>query len=338
MIQLVESLDRLKSGDELKAGQMQAFMEALMEGQLSDDQIIEFLLALKTKGETVQEIVEAASVMRRQAVRVKPHPEDCLDTCGTGGDARGTLNVSTMSALIAAAAGVPVAKHGNRAISSASGSADFLSALGIAIELQAEEVVRSIDETGFGFMFAPLFHPSMKYAASARKKMKTRTIFNCLGPLTNPAGVKHQLMGVYDAALVQPIAQALGELGGKHVLTVHGAGGLDEVSTLGETQVAEWCDGRLETYTVTPEQFGLKRVSLAELQCENANASVQDARDIFSGKKGAKTDFAVVNAAFALKAADRVTTAEEGVTLTRSLLESGEVQRKVEAIRHFRNV
>ena len=334
-MRVAESLDRLKMGQDLEPGQMRAFMEELMTGRLEEGQVMSFLLALKEKGESVQEIIEAAKVMREHLTPVSCQAKELLDTCGTGGDESSTLNVSTLAALVASSAGVSVAKHGNRAISSHSGSADFLSVLGLPIEMTPEDVARGIETVGFGFMFAPSFHPAMKHVAPVRKKLKTRTIFNCLGPLTNPAGANHQLLGVYDEKLVEPLAKALGALGSKHVLVVHGQDGLDEVTLTAQTTVGEWESGAFQKFIFTPEDLGFKRASLDELKCESPEESLREAQEVIKGKPGPKTDFVVLNSGFALKASDRVKTLEEGVSLARTLLEKGEVLRKIDEIKAF---
>jgi len=327
-------MERLKAGQELLPGQMTGFMKRLMSGELRDDAIVDFLTSLRQKGETVSEIVEAARVMREHSVKLSAKREGLLDTCGTGGDGAGTFNVSTLAALVAAAAGVPVAKHGNRAVSGKSGSADFLNALGIRYDLEPAETARCLEATGFGFMFAPLFHPSMKHAASARKKIRGRTLFNCLGPLTNPAGADFQLIGVYDKRLVPLLAGALGEMGSRHVIVVHGEDGLDEVSISGSTFVAEF-DGKVESRTVDPGMLGISRAAREALCCEGPEASVRAAGEVLAGRDGPKMDFTLVNAAFALKAAGRVKGVTEGIGLARQLLKSGAVLKTIDRIREF---
>lgn len=326
-------LDRLKKGESLREGEMKSFMTHLMDGRLSSDEIVEFLLALRDKGETVSDIIEAACIMRERCVKVPTHRTDLLDTCGTGGDGLKSINASTLTALVASAAGVPIAKHGNRSISGVVGSADTLEGLGVRIDLTPQEVASSIEKAGFGFIFAPLFHPAMKFAADARKRIKGRTIFNCLGPLTNPAGASRQLLGVYQVSLVEAIAQALARLGSKHVIVVHGENGLDEVSLSGTTHIAEWDNGKLVRSTVKPEDFGLQSVPVSELVCETGEEAISRATSVLNGRPGPATDFVLLNSGFALKAADRCPTVEQGIALGRKLLNQGAVMRKLEQIK-----
>lgn len=326
-------VERLRKGGALKEGEMRAFMSALMDGTLSDDEIVAFLTALRERGETVADIVEAARVMRERCRRIPETRLDLLDTCGTGGDNLKTLNASTLTALVAAAAGVPVAKHGNRSVTGVTGSADLLEALGVRIQLEPADVAASIEETNFGFIFAPAFHPAMKFAASARRKIQGRTLFNCLGPLTNPAGARRQLVGVYDGRLAEPLARALGELGSEHVIVVHGEEGLDEVSISGPTLVAEWDRGRFARSTVSPQDFGVTPAPLEALACPTREDAVSMALAVLQGRPGPASDFVALNAAFALKAAERSPTVEQGIELSRRLLAQGAVLKKLDQIR-----
>ena len=333
MTALSDMLGRLKKGEEPKQGEITDIMTSLMNGELSDDAIVNLLTGLRERGETAAVIAEAARVMRNRCVRVPTAMPGLLDTCGTGGDGSKTLNVSTLTALVAAAAGVPIAKHGNRSVTGVTGSADLLEALGVRIQLAPEEVAASIEATGFGFIYAPLFHPAMKFAAAARKRIQGRTLFNCLGPLTNPAGASRQLLGVYDSRLLEPLCKALGELGSVHVIVVHGEPGLDEVSLSGRTDVAEWMDGSTAYYSVKPEDFGLTRVPLGELKCETREDAVRTAEAVLNG--GPACDFVLLNSGFALKAADRCPTVDQGIALARKLLTGGMVMKKLEDIRNF---
>ncbi len=326
-------IERLRSGGDLAAGQMTGFMADLIDGKLSDDEIVAFLLALRGRGEKTPDLVEAAAIMRSRCVSLELFEPNLVDTCGTGGDGQGTLNASTLAALVAAAAGARVAKHGNRSVSGIFGSADLLEALGIRIELTPREAARSIEQTGFGFLFAPLFHPAMKHAASARKKIAGKTLFNCLGPLTNPAGAKRHLIGVYDRNLLAPFAEALKTLGSTHALIVHGDDGLDEVTLSGLTHVTELRHGAIHAYTISPEALGVPRAPLERLRCRNREEAFEAAQIVLDGGEGPRTDFVVLNAAFALKAAGLLEDPREGVSEARSLLREGAVRRKAEAIR-----
>src|ERR1700690_1457797 len=262
-----EALQKIVADEDLSRVEAEAAMEEILSGHANDAQIAALLTALRMKGETVDELVGFATAMRRHAAPIFPGNlplaiEALVDTCGTGGDASGTFNVSTAAGFVVAGAGVRVAKHGNRSISSRCGSADVLEQLGMRIDLPAERVARSIEEVGIGFLFAPAVHAATRHAMAARRQLKTRTVFNLLGPLTNPAGASAQVVGVYDASVTEVMAQALGELGVGRAFVVHGADGLDEISISGETRIAELRDGTVRSYTVTPEDFGLRRAPL----------------------------------------------------------------------------
>ena len=328
-------LEQLRRGESLQASQMAAVMTHLAERRLPEDEIVEFLSALKKKGETSLEILEAARVLKERCVKITVNAPDLLDTCGTGGDGLRTVNASTLTALIAAAAGVPVAKHGNRSVSGIFGSADLLEGLGVRVQLGPEEVAACIQATGFGFIYAPLFHPAMRHAAAARKRIEGRTLSTCLGPLVNPASATHQLIGVYARSLIGPVAEACGLLGSKHVIAVHGEGGLDEVSLSGPTYVAEWQENQMRTKTVRPEDVGLTRVPLKELTCETAEEALACAQKVLTGRPGPATDFVLLNAGFALKAADRCPTVDQGILLGRKLLVQGAVAKKLEEVKAF---
>lgn len=328
-------IETLRAKRDWTPAQTNFFMSELMAGRLETARAVEALELLRAKGESASEITEAARAMRSAAMGVDTGLQNLLDTCGTGGDGSHTVNVSSLVALIAATVGVPVAKHGNRAVSGVCGSADFLSAIGIPLEVTPEKLVRGLKETGFAFFYAPQFHPSIKYAAAARKAITGRTLFNCLGPLANPAGATHQLVGVYEARLVDLVAQALGNLGSAHAVVVHGEDGLDEVSPTTVTQVAEWEKGRLRHYIFTPEEAGITRVDRGALSSDNAEAAVREGLAILDGSQGPKTDLVALNAGFALMAADRVATPTEGVILTQKALADGSVRKKVDQIRAF---
>lgn len=328
-------LEALRVRQDWAPEQTRAFMTQLMSGELRTEDVVEALELLRAKGETASEITEAARAMRSAGVRVQPGLDGVLDTCGTGGDGSCTVNVSSIVSLIAAAAGVPVAKHGNRAVSGVCGSADFLSAIGVPLETAPGKLVEGLKKTNFAFFYAPQFHPSVRHAAAARKTITGRTLFNCLGPITNPAGATHQLIGVYESRLVTLVAEALGALGSKHAIVVHSEDGLDEVSPAAPTQVAEWENGVLRQYIFTPEEGGVTRAAEGTLRSDNAQSAVREGLAIIDGIEGPKTDLVVLNAAFALKAADRARTVKEGAELARLLLRNGSVRRKVAEITDF---
>src|SRR5205085_10532864 len=271
-----QALSRLLDGHDLTRAEARGVMDEVMAGEATPAQIAGFLVALRAKGETAEEIAGCAEAMREHALVVRPARDDLVDTAGTGGDGAGTLNISTAAALVAAAAGAGVAKHGNRAVSSASGSADVLEALGFNLELEPERIGRSIDELGFGFLFAPSHHPAMRHAAPVRKELAARTVFNVLGPLTNPAGARAQVVGVYAPELVETIADVLARLGSRRAFVVHGAGGIDELSPCGPNQVCEVVGGEVHERTIDPEELGVERCSPEELRggtpAENARA------------------------------------------------------------------
>jgi len=327
MIDLASALAKLVAGASLSAEEMAAAVGTLMDGQATPAQIGGFLVALRMKGETVPEIVGAARAMRARATRLRVPDGVVVDTCGTGGDGRGTINVSTISALIVAAAGVRVAKHGNRALSSRAGSADLLEALGVHVAAEVPVIERCIVELGIGFLFAPAFHGATRHVAAARKELGVRTVFNLLGPLTNPAGARHQLVGVYDAQLVEPMARVLGELGSEHALVIHGVGGYDEFATDGPTEVAEWRNGDLKRYRLLPRDFGLTDEDPAGLAGGDAQENAAIARAILDGtRRGAARSCVVMSAAGALYAAGK-TGLRDGARLAEQLLDDGSAAR-----------
>jgi anthranilate phosphoribosyltransferase len=299
-----------------------------MEGELSDVQVGALLVALRCKGESVEEIAGAASVMREKSRKV-PLPDEVrerlVDTCGTGGDLKGTFNVSTTVALVVASCGVPVAKHGNRSVSSKCGSADILESFGVNIELEPEQVARCIEELNFGFMFAPKFHPAMAQVVRPRRELGIRTIFNVLGPLTNPAGARRQLLGVYSEGLTEKIAEVLAKLGTKRAFVVHGKDGTDEITICDYTKVTELKDSQVKSYLIAPEDFGLKRAPFSEIKGgDSLEENREIVRKILTGQeKGAKRDMVALNSAFALLAADAVSSVEEGIELSIRAMEEG---------------
>jgi anthranilate phosphoribosyltransferase len=308
-------------------------MGEIMDGKATAAQIGAFLAALRLKGEQVEEIIGFAQAMRERAVRVPLQADGLIDTCGTGGDGSNTFNISTAAAIVAASGGVKVAKHGNRAVSSKSGSADVLEALGIPITMSPEGAAACLRIANLCFLFAPLYHQAMVHAAGPRRELAVRTVFNLLGPLTNPAGAKRQLMGVYDAALLPTVAEVLRELGVERALVVAGEDGLDELTVTGASRVAELRDGTVTTYEITPEQFGLKRHPLEELRGGDAHFNASIIREVFAGKRNAARDIVLLNAGAILYLADRVESIGAGVIRAAELIDHGEVQRKLVQIR-----
>ncbi|WP_136679417.1 anthranilate phosphoribosyltransferase [Neptunomonas sp. XY-337] len=330
-----EALTAVVGGQNLSSSQMQAVMRQIMTGQATDAQIGGLLVGLRMKGETVDEISAAASVMRELATPVDITASNAVDIVGTGGDGANLFNVSSACAFVVAAAGGTVAKHGNRSVSSSSGSADLLEAAGLKLDLTPEQIARSIDEVGLGFMFAPQHHSAMKHAIGPRKEMAMRTIFNVLGPLTNPAGVKHYLLGVFDKALCLPLAQALQTLGAKHAMVVHAQDGLDEISLSGETYVAELKDGVVSEYVISPETVGLKSSTLEGLQVESTAASLALINSAFAGENDKAMAIIALNAGAALYVADTVESLREGVEKAKEVMLSGAAARKMAEVAAF---
>jgi anthranilate phosphoribosyltransferase len=310
-------------------------MAGVISGEATPAQIGGFLVALRAKGETADEIAGFAEAMREHAVRVHPERRDLVDTAGTGGDGAQTLNISTAAALVAAAAGAGVAKHGNRAVSSASGSADVLEALGFDLEQPPERIARSIDELGFGFMFAPSHHPAMRHAASVRRELATRTVFNVLGPLTNPAGARAQVVGVYSSSLVRTIAEVLALLGAQRAFVVHGAGGIDELSPAGPNLVCEVADGHIVERTIDPLELGVPRCRPDELAGGTPEENAQSIRDVLAGTPGPRRDAVLLNAAGAIAAAGLAADLREGLELGRRAVDSGGASERLEALVAF---
>ncbi|NRB38990.1 MAG: anthranilate phosphoribosyltransferase [Pseudomonadales bacterium] len=327
-------INKLIDKQDLSVEEMTSAMHIIMTGQATDAQIGGFLVALRMKGETVDEIVSAAEVMRALSAKVIVKAEKTIDTCGTGGDGAGIFNVSTACAFIAAAAGATVAKHGNRSITSSSGSADVLEAAGVNLDLSPEQVARAIDEIGVGFMFAVKHHGAMKHAIGPRKELAVRTIFNILGPLTNPAACKHQVLGVFDQALVKPLAEVLQKLGSDHVLVVHAEDGLDELSVACDSHVAELKDGEIRCYTLKPEDFGLDRGVLADMVVDSAEESLALINAVFSGKASedkkvaTAADMLALNAGAAIYAADVTQTLAQGVSMAQDVIATGQALEK----------
>jgi len=322
---------------DLSREDMTDVMRLIMTGEATPAQIGGFLVGLRMKGETVDEITAAASVMRELAAGVKVEGDHVVDIVGTGGDGINTFNISTASTFVVAAAGGTVAKHGNRSVSSKSGSADLLEVAGVNLDLSPEQVGQCINEVGVGFMFAPKHHSAMKHAIGPRKEMAVRTIFNVLGPLTNPAGAPNQLLGVFSKDLVEPLAEVLNALGSNHVLVVHSADGMDEISIADETYVAELKGGEITSYTISPEQFGLARGKLEDLQVDGAEASLAVIKDVFSNKPGAARDIVILNAGAAIYAADLVDSLEAGIAQATDIIVSGAAQSKLEELVNLSN-
>lgn len=316
----------------LSGEQMEQVMRIIMTGGATDAQIGGFLVGLRMKGETVDEIAAAARVMRELVTPVKVSGNHLVDVVGTGGDGSGTFNISTTSSFVVAAAGGRVAKHGNRSISSKSGAADLLEAAGVNLDLTPEQVAQCIEQVGVGFMFAPKHHSAMKHAVGPRKEMGVRTIFNVLGPLTNPAGATHQLLGVYSDLLVEPLAEVMKQLGSKHVLVVHSLDGMDEISIGAPTLVAELKDGEIDTFMMQPEDFGLHRDNLSDLKVDDAAESLVLVKKVLAGEHGEARDIVLLNAGAAIYAADLVDTLEEGVKRAAEVIDSGEAAAKLDAL------
>ena len=326
-----EAIAALVSGQHLSREQAAQTMEEIMGGEATPAQIASFITALRMKGETVEEIAGLASVMRARAAKVQIST-DVVDTCGTGGDGVGAFNVSTAAAFVAAGAGLTVAKHGNRAASSSSGSADVLEALGVKIDLGPDAVKTCMEQVGFGFMFAPVFHPAMKHAAGPRREIGVRTVFNILGPLTNPAGARSQVLGVADSSLIEKMAQALSLLGCRHALVVHGEDGMDEISLSQPTTICEVRGGATSVYRVSPEDFGIRRAQHSEIEGRSPAESAAIISAVLGGEKGPSRDIVLLNTAAALVAGDRVTSLQEGIRLAGEVLDRGLAREKLRAL------
>jgi anthranilate phosphoribosyltransferase len=326
------ALQILLSKQDLTTGQMTEVMRQMMTGGTTDAQIGGFLIALRCKGETVDEIAAAVEVMRELASKVPVKGDHIIDTCGTGGDGANTFNISTTCAFVVAAAGGQVAKHGNRSISSSCGSADVLEAAGVNLNLTAEQVAQCVNEMGVGFLFAPNYHGAMKHTIGPRKEMGVRTLFNLLGPLANPAGAPNQLIGVFAQDWVEPLAQVLKKLGSKHVLVVNADDGLDEISIAAASTIAELKDNAVTVYTITPEQFGLKRASLAELAVDSAASSLVMVKSVLDNQAGAARDIVVFNAGAAIYAANITDSLAAGIEKARQVIASGAARAKFDSL------
>lgn len=330
-----EALAKIVSGQDLTMAEARGVMTEIMQGQATQAQIGAFLTALRMKGETADEIAGCAWAMRESAIEVKPRQSVLVDTCGTGGDGSGTFNISTTVAFVAAGAGLAVAKHGNRSVSSRCGSADLLQAFGVNLEMGPREVARCIDEVGIGFLFAPLLHPAMKHALGPRKELGLRTIFNILGPLSNPAGARRQLLGVYDGNLTDLMAEVLLALGAEHAFVVHGADGLDELSVTGQNKVSQLYDGRIETYYLDPQELGLPRAKPGDLAGGTIAENVTTTEALLNGERGPKRDVVLLNAAAVLVAGGKATSLNEGIGLAADAIDSGAARRKLNQLVEF---
>jgi anthranilate phosphoribosyltransferase len=329
-----EAIGTLVSGQSLTVEEAAQVMEEIMGGEVTPAQFSAFVTALRLKGETVDEIAGLVKTMRAKAIAVTI-AEPVVDTCGTGGDGLSTFNISTVTAFVAAGAGLKVAKHGNRAMSSQCGSADVLEALGVKIDLNAEKVQRCLQKVGMGFMFAPIFHPAMKYASAPRREIGIRTVFNIIGPLTNPASAKAQVLGVADESLLEKLALVLQSLGCNHALVVHGDDGLDEITITGKTKVCELKNGRIKKYSISPEDFGLSQTSLENLKGGSADENATLLRKILAGTTGPQRDVVLINAAAVLLTGEKVRTLQEGISLAKEVIDSGHASMKLEQLIEF---
>ncbi|MBU0943895.1 MAG: anthranilate phosphoribosyltransferase [Proteobacteria bacterium] len=336
-----QAIGKVVLQQDLSEEEMVEVMNEIMGGEATPAQIGSFITGLRMKGETVEEITGAVRVMREKATAIDSGVDVTrggilVDTCGTGGDGSGTFNVSTTTAFVVAGAGIPVAKHGNRSVSSHCGSADVLEAAGVSLNLSPEEVGNCIREIGIGFLFAPALHGAMKHAIGPRREIGIRTIFNILGPLTNPAGANVQVLGVFDRKLIEPMAKVLGKLGSKRALVVHGEGNLDELTTTGETHIADLDKGRVTSYSVTPEEVGLSRANIDALKGgETAEESARQLRGVLAGEKGAKRDMVLLNSGAALMAAGLCADLRTGVIQAAEIIDSGKALEKLNSLVTF---
>jgi anthranilate phosphoribosyltransferase len=330
-----ETLARLLDGHDLSRAEARAAMDEIMRGEATPAQLGGFLVALRLKGETADEIAGCAEAMRAHVLPVRPQRDDLVDTAGTGGDGGKTFNISTAAALVAAAAGAGVAKHGNRAVSSASGSADVLEALGFRLDLEPDRIARGIDELGFGFLFAPTHHPAMRHAAPVRRELAARTVFNVLGPLTNPAGARAQIVGVYAPGLVRTIAHVLARLGARRAFVVHGAEGIDELSPAGPNLVCEVVQGDVREREIDPLELGIPRCAPEELRGGSPSENADAIRQVFAGGDGGRRDAILLNAAGAIAAGGHAHDLEEGLGYAREALESGAAAARLDALIEF---
>ncbi|WP_320415604.1 anthranilate phosphoribosyltransferase [Candidatus Contubernalis alkalaceticus] len=334
-LMLNQVIDGVVRGRSLNIDESVKAMDIIMSGEATDAQIASLLTALRMKGETIEEITGFARVMREKVTPVKVNRPGLVDTCGTGGDQAGTFNISTTAAFVAAGAGLPVAKHGNRSVSSRCGSADVLEALGVNLELSSQQVAQAIEQVGIGFLFAPKLHLAMKYAIGPRREIGIRTVFNLLGPLTNPAGAKRQVMGVYDPALTEMLARVLLNLGAEHALVVHGLEGLDEISICGPTRVSEVKEGKVATYSIDPVDLGFPKAEFAQMGGGTPRENAEITLSILRGEKGPRRDVVVLNAAAVLMSGGLAGDFPSSIELAQKVLDSGSAYEKLEELRKF---
>lgn len=330
-----DAIAKVVEGKDLDGTEAEQTMNEIMSGEATDAQIAALITALRIKGETVTEVTGFAKIMRQFSSKIKPASRVVLDTCGTGGDVSGTINISTAAAFIAAAAGLTVAKHGNRSVSSRCGSADVLEELGINVTMSPELVEAAISEVGIGFLFAPVFHPAMKYAIGPRREIGIRTVFNILGPLTNPAMATHQVLGVYSADLLEFMAGVLRGLGTQRALVVHGDAGLDELSTTGKNRVAELDQGQIKLFEIDPGELGLATARIEQLKGGSASENATAIKSIFQGEEGPHRDVVLLNAAAAIYISEKVPDMTAGLDLARQIIDSGSALAKLEALASF---
>lgn len=330
-----EAITKVVSGHDLTEQEARVAMDEVMSGNATPSQIAAFITALRMKGETVDEIVGCAQVMRDKATRIQPRTQTVVDTCGTGGDGADTFNISTTAAIVAAGAGCHVAKHGNRAVSSRCGSADVLEGLGVRLELTPAQVEQCIDDVGIGFMYAPAFHGAMKHAVGPRREVGIRTIFNILGPLTNPARAQVQVLGVYEARLTPILAEVLGRLGVREAWVVHGLNGIDEISICDSTQVSHLVDGRIDTFRISPEDFGLTRVHHNALRGGAVEENVRLTQSVLKGDRGPHRDVVIINAAAALLVGKQADSLKDAIAVAEQAIDSGSAMGKLESLREY---
>lgn len=330
-----EAIRKIVDGDHLSRAEAITAMTEIMDGEATQSQVASFVTALRMRGETVDEITGFVQVMRDKAIKVKPEADDLLDTCGTGGDRLGTFNISTTATFVIVGAGITVAKHGNRAASSSCGSADVLEGLGVRLDMDADRVAMCIDKSGLGFMFAPIMHPAMRHAIVPRKEIGIRTVFNLLGPLTNPAAAQRQIVGVFSPALTEPLAKVLNALGSRRAMVVHGMDGLDEISTIGETRISEIKDGEVRTYSLHPSDAGLQTTSSESLAAGDGGVmdNVRTLLSVLDGEKGPCRDIVLLNAAAALVVADKVDNLKSGIEMASESIDSGAAMAALESFR-----
>lgn len=332
-----QALEFVLDKQDLTNQQMQEAMNCIMQGEATSAQIAGFIVALRMKGETVDELTAAAQVMRNLSSKVSINASPLVDTCGTGGDGQKTFNISTASSIVAASAGVKIAKHGNRSVSSKSGSADVLEALGVKLELSPEQIATCVEQVGIGFMFAPMHHSCMKHAVGPRKELGVRTLFNLLGPLTNPASAQRQVLGVFDERWLEPLANVLKSLGTQHALVVHAEDGLDEISIASATSICELNQGEIKSYQINPSDFDLSTVSIADIQVENVEQSAEIIKAIFNGQQGAAADIVSLNAGAAIYVSGKADSLNAGVQLAKQQLTSNAAQQTLAQLVDFTN-